>query len=548
MVRSCALILALLLFSVSTSAQSGNPEYYFLPEPLLKDTATVIPDTANPFAPGSRVLYARHLVNDQRYREAAAEYLDIYDIYRDTAALYQYASLQLFLGNHAELLTALAPFSDEAAVHWKSLVGTVALESRKPAQQALSSELNTDLTWADNILRLRKRRLKKWIRTERFSDTARFSRFSNTINYRLSLHRKKPWLAGGMSTLIPGTGKMYSGHWIDGVFSLATISAYGTVAAAGFSEHGSSSVAGWIYGFCAAGFYAGNIYGSVREARHYNREHRNFTAARLTQILSGHLKQISPRIHHFYSVSQNLSVPETDSAGYYHRLEQLRPLSVQEKLEYGRISMLRGDYDKAKILYHSINQHTDTVLAQALIGEFQAQLNTEDYQALILLADRPLAISDTALIRRIRFYRFLANWQNGSYELALNDIDYLLKDHTAARQEVIRLVRKMQRGNKGKTAAMAMSAVLPGSGQLYSGDYGNAANSFLLNAAFGAMTVYTASRYDWSFSAVVVGSWWLRYYLGGIRMAGNAAVYRNRKKYYQTRNDIIRIISNPAVY
>ena len=92
--------------------------------------------------------------------------------------------------------------------------------------------------------------------------------FAETGN---ALPHKSPFLAGAFSTIIPGSGKFYTGDWKDGIISLVMVSAIAYQAYRGFDRAGVSSVYGWIYGTIAAGFYLGNIYGSVKSAQRYNK-------------------------------------------------------------------------------------------------------------------------------------------------------------------------------------------------------------------------------------------------------------------------------------
>jgi len=92
--------------------------------------------------------------------------------------------------------------------------------------------------------------------------------FAETGN---ALPHKSPFLAGAFSTIIPGSGKFCTGDWKDGIISLVMVSAIAYQAYRGFDRTGVSSVYGWIYGTIAAGFYLGNIYGSVKSAQRYNK-------------------------------------------------------------------------------------------------------------------------------------------------------------------------------------------------------------------------------------------------------------------------------------
>ena len=81
---------------------------------------------------------------------------------------------------------------------------------------------------------------------------------------------KKPAVAFALSSIIPGSGKIYTGNWKDGLmaFSFVAISAWQSYR--GFKKNGVTSVYGWAYGVASLSFYIGNLYGSVKAANVYN--------------------------------------------------------------------------------------------------------------------------------------------------------------------------------------------------------------------------------------------------------------------------------------
>ncbi len=102
------------------------------------------------------------------------------------------------------------------------------------------------------------------IQNKCFIDLQNFSAQAIHIKY------KKPWVSGGLSSIIPGMGKIYSGYWRDGLISLLFVGITSWQAYRGFNKNGANSVYGWIYGGVGFGFYIGNIYGSVKAANKYN--------------------------------------------------------------------------------------------------------------------------------------------------------------------------------------------------------------------------------------------------------------------------------------
>ena len=85
------------------------------------------------------------------------------------------------------------------------------------------------------------------------------------------LPTRSPFLAGALSTIVPGAGRLYTDRIGDALSSLVTVGLTGWQAYDGFRRDGLSSVKGWTFGTLSTIFYVGNIYGSVISARVYNR-------------------------------------------------------------------------------------------------------------------------------------------------------------------------------------------------------------------------------------------------------------------------------------
>ena len=97
-----------------------------------------------------------------------------------------------------------------------------------------------------------------------------------------NLPTRSPFLAGTLSTIAPGTGRLYTGRFADALTTLFTVGFTGWQAYDGFRRDGFSSVKGWTFGTLCGIFYVGNIYGSVISARVYNRHVTDDFLATLT--------------------------------------------------------------------------------------------------------------------------------------------------------------------------------------------------------------------------------------------------------------------------
>lgn len=91
---------------------------------------------------------------------------------------------------------------------------------------------------------------------------------SNFYDLKKSPPYKSELFAGVLSTIIPGTGKIYTKSYGDGITAFILTGLLGYLAYTNFEhEH---NFRAWVFAGLAAGFYAGNIYGSIASAQIFN--------------------------------------------------------------------------------------------------------------------------------------------------------------------------------------------------------------------------------------------------------------------------------------
>lgn len=90
----------------------------------------------------------------------------------------------------------------------------------------------------------------------------------NLYNQKIDPNFKSEMLAGILSTIIPGAGKIYTENYSDGITAFLLSGLFGYLAYTNF-EHNHNFRA-WIFTAVASGFYAGNIYGSIASAQIFN--------------------------------------------------------------------------------------------------------------------------------------------------------------------------------------------------------------------------------------------------------------------------------------
>ena len=94
----------------------------------------------------------------------------------------------------------------------------------------------------------------------------------NTLSNFYDLKKDPPYkseaLAGILSALVPGAGKMYTKNYADGITAFLFTGLLTYLAYTNF-DHDHQARA-WIFTALGAGFYAGNVYGSVASAQIFN--------------------------------------------------------------------------------------------------------------------------------------------------------------------------------------------------------------------------------------------------------------------------------------
>ncbi|MFY9151792.1 MAG: hypothetical protein WAO52_07260 [Prolixibacteraceae bacterium] len=96
------------------------------------------------------------------------------------------------------------------------------------------------------------------------------------INRELETHRKKsPFLAGLMSGIIPGSGKIYAGKTGQGIASMIATTGFGLITWENYRKLGIGHVKTILFGSIFVANYVSNIYGSVISVRIIENEYRD---------------------------------------------------------------------------------------------------------------------------------------------------------------------------------------------------------------------------------------------------------------------------------
>lgn len=83
---------------------------------------------------------------------------------------------------------------------------------------------------------------------------------------------RSPWMAGFLSALVPGLGKVYAGKHHEGLAAFTITSMYGIQTAEAYFRQGFKTPVFYFTGLFTLGYYIGNIWGSSLAVKRKNQE------------------------------------------------------------------------------------------------------------------------------------------------------------------------------------------------------------------------------------------------------------------------------------
>lgn len=363
-------------------------------------------------------------------------------------------------------------------------------------------------------------------------------------------------VATGLSALVPGAGQYYAGNKADGLVALSTIALY-SILSKQADKTGNESASS-IFGVLAVGLYIGNVYGGRRAAIVSNEATLEQLTTPADALADGFLKNCPPASlpwHVKSSSQQDKTATETSSwANILHLFEKRRfrecgtelrrhlydfPRSEKRTLVGLLIALCtcgEGDFE------HSVKQwkemvpeiHDPYLTDCAQIGLALANFYEEDYESTLTMVGNIRNTSGSQDVKDIA--TFLESWSQigtGQYDDASTGLDQIAASmqhpvvhHNAeALQTAIRSTGEPHM--KNVETAKTLSRILPGAGQIYSGDIGDGLSAFVVNAAIiNQVKEWWESDFHLG-AAFLVWQGVLRFYKGNIYNAEVAATATN---------------------
>ncbi len=101
-----------------------------------------------------------------------------------------------------------------------------------------------------------------------YSDTTSFNQIKTFYYNKFYPQKKDPVLAGTLSAIVPGLGKIYTQNYSDGITAFVVNGLLAFLAIDNFRAN--HNIRGTIFTGLGLMFYAGNIYGSIASAHSFN--------------------------------------------------------------------------------------------------------------------------------------------------------------------------------------------------------------------------------------------------------------------------------------
>ena len=141
------------------------------------------------------------------------------------------------------------------------------------------------------------------------------------------------------------------------------------------------------------------------------------------------------------------------------------------------------------------------------------------------------------------FYLALSYFGNEEYDLSKKYFLTLLpEDSVSEREKLKKIFSKKRNLRPNSKTAKILSIIIPGAGQIYTGQSKSGINSLILTGIIAIIGYDILFRYGKIDAIVSVLPWLIRYYKGNIKNAENLALTKREKRKNNVYKKIIEII------
>jgi hypothetical protein len=230
-------------------------------------------------SPQNRLRFGNYLYKDQDYLRASVEFKEYLKNESNDTIVFRLANSYFKIGRFTEAADNFknlffgSPLSEESRLMFYESV--FFQNDYKSLRELADEKIYYTSKYAGDIERLKYASYfldnsvlpDENVVLQNFPDTTQ-SRLINFYQQKKFPKYKSLTTAAILSTIIPGTGKIYTGEIGDGITSLVATVFTTYLAVTNFNAN--HKFRGWLFGGLAAFFYVGNIYGSAASAQIYN--------------------------------------------------------------------------------------------------------------------------------------------------------------------------------------------------------------------------------------------------------------------------------------
>jgi len=194
-------------------------------------------------------------------------------------------------------------------------------------------------------------------------------------------------------------------------------------------------------------------------------------------------------------------------------------------LTLNELSLAYAYYDTA--LYYST---CDSGKIECKFDKILCIILEKDFRFALLKLEELETIEREYFLKKNYFYKAICNFGLEQYDDAYNNFNKSLSPTDTLLKHQLDQVFESKRKflHPYPVLATTMSVLIPGSGQMYSGDIKDGINSFLLLYSLAYIALYTPFL-----DFFIIFPFFYRYYIGGIQNANESAKERKREKQFK---------------
>ena len=204
------------------------------------------------------------------------------------------------------------------------------------------------------------------------------------------------------------------------------------------------------------------------------------------------------------------------------------------------------NYDNAAYYYELSYKtcNTDSLKNEILLQKTSCYILSNNYKFALLELINLTDTTNSYFIKRKNLYYAVIYFGLEDFNNSKKYFLKLLSSSQISKAQQINKIFSKKRNlyRPSPKLAKAFSIILPGAGQLYSGDVKNSLNSLVLTGGLVALGVYIAQYYSVFDAVLATAPWLLRYYKGGYQNSKKIALKKRAKRRDKSFKKLLNIV------